>query len=193
MFAYISLSICQLVAPCHTYSYPAACSWLKQSVKRIYGCIMCEYWTSKHTCMSKSMACACGKNYFWNLFHYFDAWDAVWVLHTEVLCPAHAVQQSAVFGIPELPMYDLSQVLYVPGYPGEALQRSMLFPVDEQTHLELLPGSCCGAALCRVDVPWRWTTRKPFSLRLESCILLRTLHNPYYRHLYTDHYFLIRS
>lgn len=186
-FAYISIYICR------TYSDHAACSWLKQSVKRIYSCIVCEYWTSKHTCVRKSMACACGKNYFWNLLHYFDAWDALWVLHTAVLCPAHAVQQSAVLGIPEPLIYDLSQVLYVPSYPGETLAVLYAFSHKWATHLELLPGSCCGTALCWADISWRWITCKSLSLRLESCILLRTLHNPYYRHLYTDHYFLNRS
>lgn len=41
--------------------------------------------------MSKCVACACGKNYFLNISHCFDAQDALCILHTEVLCHTHGV------------------------------------------------------------------------------------------------------
>lgn len=96
----------------------------------------------------------CEKIYCQNLFLYFDVWDALCVLHTEVLYPACTALWSAVFGILELALHDLSQVCVVT--QEKSWQCCVLFPINEQAHLELLPGSCCGdTALCCVDKPWR--------------------------------------
>lgn len=135
------------MVPIHTYSYHAACSLLKQSVKWIYIFMSCESGTRKHTYVSKSVAL--WKNILLEFISVF------WCPGCP-LCFMHwgFVPWSAVFGILELAIHDLSQVYVVT--QEKSWHCCVLFPVNEQSHLELLPGSCCAdTALCCVDKPWR--------------------------------------
>lgn len=145
------------MVPIHTHSYHAACSWLKQSVKWIYTSMSCKYGIWKHTCMSKSVAL--WKNTLLEFISLFWCPGCPLCFTCWGVCPAHTAPWSAVFGILELAIRDLSQVYGVT--QEKSWQCCVLFPINEQSHLELLPGSCWGdTALCCVDKPWRRITCK---------------------------------